>query len=226
MTCRIRETAAGASFVCECDCTGKWEPLAEVKEAENDFSSWNYRHALGGLTLTCTTCQTDYVLGGQVEGHGLPDLIEGEELGRVPRVELTRLQRRALDISLTVEETLWQKSMDLVAAANAAGDPDHGEALWEAAKLIRGVLHREKRGTIREILLEHGIDGVPTSLRIARTSDGLGAIYNVTRGELPMPKKELEPEAIRTVDLGEWTSKHDDEDAELPQVFVRVLDLG
>lgn len=205
MTCRLRETEEGVSFVCECDCTGEWEPLMEVEGSSDGFTSWNYCHGLGGLSLQCTSCLNTYVLGGQVEGHGLPDLISAPELYQIPRLELTRLQRRALDISLTAEETLWQKSMDLVKAANHAGDTEHGEALWLAAKLLRGALHREKRETLRAILLEHGIDGVPSSLRIARTGDGKGCVYDVSRGRLPVKTKtrEAEPERFAVLDLSE-----------------------
>lgn len=161
----------------------------EVEGASEGFTSWNYMHGLGGLSLQCTACEDTYVLGGCVEGHGLPDLIPAVELGQVPRLRLTRLQRRALDISLTAEETLWQKSMDLVALANTAEDRAGSEAHWQAAMLMRGVLQREKRETIRAILEEHGIEGVPPTLRIARTSDGLGAIYDVSRGPIPGRKK-------------------------------------
>lgn len=204
MSARLIETEPGASFRAQCDCSGEWRDLLEVEGAAEGFTSWNYCHGLGGLTLTCTGCQSDYVLGGQVEGHGLPDLIEGAELYELPRLELTPLQRRCLDISLTAEETLWQKSMELVRGAKAAGDPAQAESLWIAAKLLRGALHREKRETIRAILLEHGIEDVPPSLRIARTSDGLGVIYDVSRGPLPMRARTVAPEEVREVDLSEW----------------------
>lgn len=190
----------------ECDCQGEWSPLEEVKGAEIGFPTWNYAHALGGHTLTCRGCGVEYVLGGHVEGRGLPDLIEAEELYQVPRVELTRVQRRLLDVSLTTESVFWEKSMDLIKQAKAEGDEAKARGLKQAAHLMRGVFHREKRETVRAILLEHGIDGVPPSLRIGRTSDGLGCIYDVNRRPLPVRAKELQPEERRVVDLSEEAS--------------------
>lgn len=224
---RIRETEAGTSFVAECDCLGEWQPLEVVTGALEGFATWNANHATAGHSLECRECRTVYVLGGRLTGEGLPDLLEAGELGEIARLELTELQRRLLDVSLIAEETLWAKAMGEVKLATKAGDHDRARGHWLAARLMRGAHRREKRRTILAILREHGVGGVdPTALRIARTPDGLGAIYNVTRGELPMPKKELEPESLRSVDLSDWTSKHDDEDAELAQVFVRVLDLS
>ena len=221
MSGRIRETAEGESFICECDCTGEWKPLLEVEEAAEEFSSWNYCHGLGGLSLECTDCCVTYVLGGRVDRFGLPDLIEARELYQIPRVELTRLQRRCLDISLTAEETLWNKGMDLVRAANHAGDIAASEGLWEAAKLLRGALQREKRETLRAILLEHGIDDVPENLRIARTSDGKGCVYEVNRGRLPFRKKVATAPEVRIPDVEAYV-----ESPEREEIYQRVLDLS
>ena len=222
MSGRIRETAEGESFICECDCTGEWKPLLEVEEAAEEFSSWNYCHGLGGLSLECTDCYVTYVLGGRVDRFGLPDLIEARELYQIPRVELTRLQRRCLDISLTAEETLWNKGMDLVRAANHAGDSAASEGLWEAARLLRGALQREKRETLRAILLEHNIDDVPSSLRIARTSDGKGCVYEVSRGRLPFRKKVIEEEPQRILDMAPFVNEEEEKTFQ----GLRVVDLG
>jgi hypothetical protein len=210
MTCRLIETDPGVSFAAQCNCSGEWRDLERVEGSAEGFPSWNYMHGLGGHTLQCTQCLETYALGGCVEGHGLPDLIPVDELGQIPRLELTRLQRRCLDISLVAEETLWAKSMDLVRAAKLAGDLDAAGGLRTAALLIRGGLQKEKRETLRAILLEHGIDDVPETLRIARTFEGSGYVYDVSRGPLPVRAKVKEPEEVRVPDVVDCTIYNDE----------------
>ena len=183
--------------------------LARVDDAEGDFWSWNLKHGLGGFSLQCTECEDTYTLGARVTGQGLPDLIPVDTLGQIPRVELTPLQRRTLDISLVAEEALWQKSMDLVRAANLAGGLE-GEGIRRVAEAILGTMQKEKILTLRAILSEHGFEGLPETLRIARTFEGSGCIYSVSRGPLPLSKKVSEDET-RQLDLSPYVESPETE---------------
>jgi len=172
----------------------------EVVGAANHCLSWNYRHAWGGVGLTCPPCDRTYYLGGRVDAYGTPDLIEDTELASVDSLSLTPLQRRTLDISLVAEEALWQKEMDLVRAAVAEGDPDRAAGLYEGARIMRGALNHQKALTLQVILEEHGIKGLPSRLRIARTFNGGGAIYAVDRGAVRQ-RAEVSETPARVVDL-------------------------
>ena len=222
---RIRETEHGSSFVAECDCSGEWRELLVVEGALKGFATWNANHAIGGHGLTCLGCGSTWALGGRLEGRGLPDLISVDELLELPRLELTLLQRRLLDVSLIAEETLWARAMDSVKAALQADDQDRAQGEFTAARLMRAAHRRERAWSLLAILREHGLEHAdPSALRIARLEDGHGAIYAADRGPLPVRARELEPEAERVVDLSAWI---DDDDAELEALQVgRVVDLS
>ena len=194
----IQATDEDFQAICSCG-----RPLLRALGVANHFLSWNYRHALGSLSLTCHPCGTQWVLGGRVGGYGPPDLIRLEELGRIPHLRLTPLQRRLLDVSLVTEEVLWAQEAQAAAASAAAGDEEVKLGHLEAARLMREALQREKAQTLRAILDEHGIEGLPERLRIARTSDGQGAIYAVDRGEVRQraTASATEPQRFALLDL-------------------------
>lgn len=223
---RIRELELGTSFVVECDCSGDWRELERVEGALEGFETWNANHALAGHVLTCRGCGVSYALGARLELRGLPDLIRVDELLELPRLELSRLQRRALDASLIAEETLWERAMVAVKAALAARDEEAAGGHWLAARLLRAASRRERRRTLLAILEEHNAQELdPAKLRIARLEAGTGAVYAFDRGPLPFPKRELEEEAARVVDLEAWGFDQEEEE-ELRRELVRVVDLS
>jgi len=224
VTCRLIQRGA-SSFSAQCDCTGEWVDLETVDEAAPGFWSWNLRHAWAGHVLTCTGCERSYSLGGVVCASGLPDLIEVDELQEIPRVELTPVQLRLLDVSVTAEDVLWERSMILVRQANAAGNREEAEELDRWARAIRSRCQWEKRSTLRAILDELGIEGFPAALRISRRPDGGGVLYSVDRGPLPGRAKVAEPELVRELDLEDYQVPPVEELVEVGTERFASLDL-
>ena len=142
-----------------------------VEEAAAGLWSYHLRHAWGGMAFTCPECGRTYALAGLTRGHGAPSLVD---LARVPEnvTPLSPLQTHLLDVCLARDDALWEKSMDLMRAADEADQP----ALFDAALLLRAELQRQKAHTLRMIAWEHGLDGFPGDTRIFRDAEGGGWI--------------------------------------------------